>query len=637
MVGWVAFFFILASFIVAVPVFLTAAGVIPTQDPSLHLPYEKEVSWISLGAPGIQDDLTMGVLVDGISGLLVVIVAFLCSLIVLYSIGYMAHDPGKSRFFAEMCLFILGMEGMVISSNFLEMFIFWEIMGLCSYLLIGFWYHKPEAAKAAKKAFLVTRIGDTMFFLGIVAIYFQTKTLNVETITHEIAGGHLDPRAILLPSLLLFGGAVGKSAQFPLHVWLPDAMEGPTPVSALIHAATMVKAGVFLVARMLHAGMISLEATPEAMLAVAGIGAFTALFSATMALVMTDIKRVLAYSTLSQLGYMFLALGVGALVPAMFHLLTHAFTKALLFLGAGSVIHGVGSNDMRDMGGLRNKMPATWLTMLAGSVVMAGAPFLSLFISKDEILVGAFHANEISTPLFYLPVLGIGVSPFLLLFGFGIATAFLTAFYMWRLYCLTFTGVYRGGQTPHESPWTMTVPLVILSVFALFIGLYAAFNHSVEYMVHGPTAAVVPYPQLVADDWAFVLLSGVAFFFGFLYADMRYRDKTIVAPFRIPFVPWFPVKFLQKLLRNRYYFDQVYDWVGYRLFYGAAKLARWFDEKIVDGAVNLISKLSLGGARYFRRVQSGHVGDYATYIALGAVALIVSLIFVLPRVLEAMP
>ncbi|HLF07034.1 MAG TPA: NADH-quinone oxidoreductase subunit L, partial [Thermoplasmata archaeon] len=501
MVGWIAFFFILASFFISFGVFLTVAGVIPVQDPNLDLPYEHEVTWIALGAPGTQDDLTMGVLVDGISGFLIVIVSFLCSLIMLYSVGYMAHDTGKPRFFAEMSLFIMGMEGMVISSNFLEMFIFWEIMGLCSYLLIGFWYHKPEAAKAAKKAFLTTRIGDTLFFVGIVAMYFQLHTLNVETITHEIAAGTdpaFDPRALLLPSLLLFGGAVGKSAQFPLHVWLPDAMEGPTPVSALIHAATMVKAGVFLVARMLHAGMISLEATPEAMLVIAGIGAFTAIFAATMALVMNDIKRVLAYSTLSQLGYMFLALGVGALVPAMFHLMTHAFTKALLFLGAGSVIHGVGSNDMRDMGGLKDKMPATWLTMLAGSIVMAGAPFFSLFISKDEILVGAYHANEVTSPLFTLPVLGIPVTPFLMLFGFGVATAFLTAFYMWRLYCLTFTGVYRGPQTPHESPWTMTLPLVILAVFALFVGLYAAFNHSVEFMIEGAAVVVLPYQDLLA-------------------------------------------------------------------------------------------------------------------------------------------
>ncbi|HLF07431.1 MAG TPA: hypothetical protein VI893_09745, partial [Thermoplasmata archaeon] len=251
--------------------------------------------------------------------------------------------------------------------------------------------------------------------------------------------------------------------------------------------------------------------------------------------------------------------------------------------------------------------------------------------------VGAYHANEVTSPLFTLPVLNIPVTPFLMLFGFGVATAFLTAFYMWRLYCLTFTGVYRGPQTPHESPWTMTLPLVILSVFAVLIGLYAAFNHSVEFMIEGAAVVVLPYQDLLARDWPFVLLSMAAFFIGFGYADRRYRDQTIVPPFRVPFVPFFPVKSLQRLLQNRYHIDQIYDWVGFRLVYGAALIARWFDEKIVDGVVNLISRFGLGGARSFRRIQTGHVGDYATYIALGAAALIVSIVFVLPRVLEAMP
>src|SRR5213592_4629105 len=384
--------------------------------------------------PGAE--IRIGILIDNLSALMLVVVSFLCLLIFVYSIAYMHEEEGKARYYAEVSLFATGMLGTVSADNFLQLLIFWEIMGLCSYLLIGFWYSKPEAAAAAKKAFLVTRVGDVLFLVGVLVIWNVFGTLSFGEIQGKMASLYpnpLTPQLLTLIPLLLFGGAVGKSAQFPLHAWLPDAMEGPTTVSALIHAATMVKAGVYLTARA-FIFLVPLSSAVEppftAILVIAAIGGFTTLFAATMAVVNFDIKRVLAFSTISQLAYMFLGLGAGAYLmatdpsrdsagysAALYYLFTHAFFKALLFLGAGSVIHAVHTNDMREMGGLSERMPVTSKAMLFGSLALAGIIPFSGFFSKGEILSITFDAGS-DQPMFYV------------LYAFGLITAFLTAFYV---------------------------------------------------------------------------------------------------------------------------------------------------------------------------------------------------------------
>ncbi|HWM51126.1 MAG TPA: NADH-quinone oxidoreductase subunit L, partial [Thermoplasmata archaeon] len=397
------------------------------------------------------NEIRISILIDNLSSLMLVLVSFLCLLIFVYSLAYMHQEEGKPRYYAEVSLFAAGMLGTVSADNFLQLLIFWEIMGLCSYLLIGFWYHKPEAAAAAKKAFLVTRVGDVLFLIAVLIIWSEFGTLRFNEIATRV--GLLSPQLLTLIPLLLFGGAVGKSAQFPLHAWLPDAMEGPTTVSALIHAATMVKAGVFLTARSF---IFLVPAVPgvappfTAILVIAVIGGFTTLFAASMAVVNNDIKRVLAFSTISQLAYMFLGLGAGAFLmaneavhgeplnpagysAALYHLFNHAFFKALLFLGAGSVIHAVSTNDMREMGGLSKSMPVTSKVMLFGALALAGIVPFSGFFSKGEILSLTFEAGA-GNPLFYL------------LYAFGLVTAFLTAFYAFRLWYLTFHGEYRGHE-----------------------------------------------------------------------------------------------------------------------------------------------------------------------------------------------
>src|SRR5881398_3179077 len=385
------------------------------------------------------NEIRISLLIDNLSSLMLVLVSFLCLLIFIYSLGYMHEEEGKPRYYAEVSLFATGMLGTVSADNFLQLLIFWEIMGLCSYLLIGFWYSKPEAAAAAKKAFLVTRVGDVLFLVGVLVIWNEFGTLRFNEIAPRV--GLLSPQLLTLIPLLLFGGAVGKSAQFPLHAWLPDAMEGPTTVSALIHAATMVKAGVYLTARsfiFLVPLAPGVEPPFTAILIIAGIGGFTTLFAATMAVVNFDIKRVLAFSTISQLAYMFLGLGAGAYImatevsrgeatnsagysAALYHLFNHAFFKALLFLGSGSVIHAVGTNDMREMGGLRRKMPITYATFLIATMAIAGVPFLSGFYSKEAILTQALAFGIYKGGAFLLP------------FCFGMLTAGLTAFYMFRI------------------------------------------------------------------------------------------------------------------------------------------------------------------------------------------------------------
>src|SRR5882762_5597526 len=464
------------------------------------------------------NEIRISILIDNLSSLMLVLVSFLCLLIFIYSLGYMHEEEGKPRYYAEVSLFATGMLGTVSADNFLQLLIFWEIMGLCSYLLIGFWYHKPEAAAAAKKAFLVTRVGDVLFLVAVLIIWNEFGTLSFEGIRSRMASLYPDPltpQLLTLIPLLLFGGAVGKSAQFPLHAWLPDAMEGPTTVSALIHAATMVKAGVYLTARafiFLVPFAPGVEPPFTAILVIAAIGGFTALFAATMAVVNTDIKRVLAFSTISQLAYMFLGLGAGAFLmatevsrgaevssagysAALYHLFNHAFFKALLFLSAGSVIHAVNTNDMREMGGLSKAMPTTSRVMLFGSLALAGIIPFSGFFSKGEILSVTFDA-------------GAENAGFYLLYAFGLITAFLTAFYAFRLWFMTFHGEYRGQAHAHESPRVMTYPLIILAGFALVSGLLAypmgGFGNLVFF---GRPEAVLPLVGVPFQDY---LLEGLS-------------------------------------------------------------------------------------------------------------------------------
>src|SRR3954466_14403693 len=409
----------------------------------------------SHGVGGVGRDFTVdiGFFVDNLTACLLIVVTTIGLLVHIYSIGYMSHDPGYWRFFAYLNLFMFSMLLLVLASSFLVVFVAWELVGLCSYLLIGFWYRKRSAALAAKKAFIVNRVGDVGFILGIMLIFVSLGTLDIREVIERI--GELDATTITIIALLIFAGAMGKSAQFPLHVWLPDAMEGPTPVSALIHAATMVNPGIYLVAR---ANPIFAHAQ-SALVVVAAIGIFTAILAASIAMTQTDIKRVLAYSTLSQLGYMFAAFGVGAWTAAIFHLMTHGFFKGLLFLGSGSVIHAVHEEqDMRRMGGLSEKIPITYVTMLIGSIAISGIPPLSGFFGKDEILGQSW------------------IFGFQLVSIIGYVVALMTAFYMFRLMGLTFWG--RSRVDPHveprihESPRVMTTPLILLAIPSVFLGIF---------------------------------------------------------------------------------------------------------------------------------------------------------------------
>src|SRR5467141_52871 len=565
------------------------------------------------------NEIRISILIDNLSSLMLVLVSFLCLLIFIYSLGYMHEEEGKPRYYAEVSLFATGMLGTVSADNFLQLLIFWEIMGLCSYLLIGFWYHKPEAASAAKKAFLVTRVGDVLFLAGILVIWNVFHAFRFEDIIRQIPvlwGGAYTPQLALLIPLFLFGGAVGKSAQFPLHTWLPDAMEGPTTVSALIHAATMVKAGVYLTARsfiFLVPLAPGVQPPFTAILVIAGIGGFTALFAATMAVVNHDIKRVLAFSTISQLAYMFLGLGAGAYVmatqssrgqevnsagysAALYHLFNHAFFKALLFLSAGSVIHAVNTNDMREMGGLSKAMPITSRVMLFGSLALAAIIPFSGFFSKGEILSVTFDA-------------GAENAGFYLLSAFGLITAFLTAFYAFRLWFMTFHGDYRGHAHAHESPRVMTYPLIILAGFALVSGLLAypmgGFGNLVFF---GRPDAVLPLVGVPLQDYLLEGLSlGVAVL-GIALAWSIYATKRIPAE---RFTATRGGAFLHRMLSRRYWIDEVYDAFGRIVIYGLARGMDWFDRKVIDGIVNAVGRGGLVAARatdvFDRRVIDGAV------------------------------
>jgi proton-translocating NADH-quinone oxidoreductase chain L len=570
-----------------------------------------------------------GILIDPLAIVMLLMVTFVCTMIHTYALGYMEGDPGMARYFAEAGLFTAAMLGLVFSDNLLQLFIFWELVGLCSYLLIGFWYRKPSAASAAKKAFLVTRVGDVMFLAGIVLLYTNMVKLNLvlpegayllqfQTIYDSLT--LIPPDQLTWIAVLLFGGAVGKSGQFPLHVWLPDAMEGPTTVSAMIHAATMVTAGVYLVARMFPL----FYAAPNALMVVAYIGGFTALFAATMGLVMFDIKRVLAYSTVSQLGYMMAGLGVGAAVGAsavgvsMFHLIGHSFFKALLFLCAGSVIHAVGTNDMREMGGVLKHMKWTGLTMLAGSLTLAGFPMTTGFFSKEEVIAAAYEHGA----------LGLGWVPYV----FALVAALLTAIYTFRLWFSIFDGEPRSDYHKHESPWIMLGPLVILALFALFMGMpsqenfYEYVGNNFEhYGVDFEELAVIGghhvehgvemHEPLVIKILPIILGVGGILIAALFYSRWKRFDPGMVTSERDP---------LRKILLKRYYQNEIYTlWFAEKVVYGIALVSNMIDLKIIDGTVNKISAISVGFGGTLRKVQTGVIQNYLTAIVLGLAVLLI--------------
>ncbi len=584
-------------------------------------------TWVPAG------DFTVdfGFYVDQLTAVLLIVVTTIGMLVHVYSIGYMAHDPGKWRFFAYLNLFMVSMLVLVLADNFLLVFAGWELVGLSSYLLIGFWYRRRTAALAAKKAFIVNRVGDAGFALGIMAIWANLHTLDMQQVFAAIGG--LPHGTIALIALLLFCGAVGKSAQFPLHVWLPDAMEGPTPVSALIHAATMVNAGVYLVAR---ANPIFGRA-PEVMTLVAAIGIFTAILAASIALTQTDIKRVLAYSTLSQLGYMFAGLGVGAWTAAIFHLMAHGFFKGLLFLGSGSVIHAVhDEQDMRRMGGLWRRIPITYWTMLIASVAIAGIPPLAGFFSKDEILGGAFKSG------------------FYWVWAIGFVVAGMTAFYMFRLMGMTFWGSSRVDPEVephiHESSRSMTGPLVLLAIPSVLLGLAIGFPPEsgllhqwlkpvFEATIVQSGRAEAAYTFFGLDGGLFILTVGVAALgivlawrlFGVEIPGLGLRRAP--EPERVERLATAnePTRFLYRASLNKWWFDDLYHLLFVVIGGHLAQLAFWFDRTVVDGTVNGVGTLTSDAGLRLRRVQTGHVQNYALGIALGLLLMAGSYLLITAR------
>jgi len=506
-------------------------------------------------------------------------------LIHIYSIGYMAHEAGYYRFFAYLNLFLFFMLVLVMAANYLLLFVGWEGVGLSSYLLIGFYFLRRTATTAANKAFIVNRIGDFGFLLAMLAIFIAFGSLDFAAVFP--AAAEKTPAVLTIIALLLLAGACGKSAQFPLYVWLPDAMAGPTPVSALIHAATMVTAGVYLVAR----SSAIFASAPEAMTAMAAIGLFTAVFAATIALAQNDIKKVFAYSTVSQLGYMFLAAGVGAYAAGVYHLVTHAFFKALLFLGAGSVIHALaGEQDLRRMGGLRKKIPVTFWTMICAGVAIAGVPPFAGFFSKDAILLAA---HERGPWMYWL----------------GVATAAMTAFYVFRAIFLAFFGEYRGEAHPHESPSVMTIPLVILAALSLAGGWL--------FDVPGFLGA-----REAAHESALVAISVIAGLAGIALAYVLY-----VARPALPGVLAERLGGIYRLIYNKYFVDEIYGaaFVGPVVAGSRELLWRGLDAGLIDGLVNGIGSRarSLGGV--LRRMQSGNIRSYATWVLFGSLIVILGL------------
>jgi NADH-quinone oxidoreductase subunit L len=614
--------------VTAVALFFSGAAflwalVVAARFSSLTLPYQEFFAhWIRVGSPGLRDYFSadFAFYLDQLSLVMLLVVTGVGFLIHIYSVGYMWDDPSYYRFFSYLNLFMFFMLTLVLAGNYLQMFIGWEGVGLASYLLIGFWFTKDSAASAGKKAFIVNRIGDFGFLIALFLLIKHFGSLNFDQVfgavvplQSETTGAGL----LTAIGILLMIGACGKSAQIPLYVWLPDAMEGPTPVSALIHAATMVTAGVYMVAR----SHVIFERAPMALMVVAIIGTLTAFFAATIGIAQTDIKKVLAYSTISQLGYMFMACGVGAFSAGIFHLMTHAFFKGLLFLGAGSVIHAVGGEqDMRKMGGLKSFIPWTFLTMGIATLAIAGVPPLAGFWSKDEILWKAYQVS----PVYW---------------GIGVVTAFITSFYMFRLLYMTFFGDYRGAQVgahgshghdanehgePHESPMVMLVPLMILALLSLVGGFVGWGNHFENFLapVFGATDAVE-----TASHGTELLLMGVSVavaLLGWWLAYLLYCKR-----------PELPQRIADSLgsvyqaVVHKYYIDELYAVLFVKPLIDGSTRILWqdVDRKIIDAAVNDTGD----GARHVsdkvRHMQSGNIRSYAGWIAAGSAVVIAFMIW----------
>jgi NAD(P)H-quinone oxidoreductase subunit 5 len=594
-------------------------------------PTEVLFNWASAGNFNLQ----MGFRVDALGAVMLSLVTTIAVLVMVYSDGYMAHDKGYVRFFTYLALFSSSMLGLVISPNLLEIYVFWELVGMCSYLLVGFWYDRDGAANAAQKAFVVNRVGDFGLLLGILGLFWATGSFGFEEIgsrlQEAVAGGSLPNAAAILLCLLVFMGPMAKSAQFPLHVWLPDAMEGPTPISALIHAATMVAAGVFLVARLQPV----YEPFPAVQATIAVVGTITLVLGASIALTQMDLKKGLAYSTVSQLGYMMLAMGCGAPVAGMFHLVTHAFFKAMLFLGSGSVIHAmeevvghepVLAQDMRLMGGLRKYMPITSTTFLIGCVAIAGIPPLAGFWSKDEIL-------------------GVAFGSFPLLWVAGFITAGMTAFYMFRLYFLTFEGEFRGGDKalqaqllaaagkppgdgdghghashPHESGWQMAMPLAVLAVPSVLVGLLGTpwnsrFGNLLDPQEAAEVAEHFSWSEFLPLAGASVAISVAGISVAVLAYALHKIDLATAVAARFPA--------LNAFLANKWYLDAIND----KLFVqGSRKLAKSVlevDSKVVDGVVNLTGLVTLGSGEGLKYFETGRAQFYALIVFGGVIALVV--------------
>ena len=567
--------------------------------------------------------ISVGVLLDPLTSVMLVMIGIVSFSVQIYSLSYMkkptpaAHFQDYPRYFAYMSLFTASMFGLVLSQNLIQMFVFWELVGLCSFLLIGFWYDRPAAAAAAKKAFIITRIGDFGFLLALLYLFANSAAFTAHGMNpfdiHDlnVAASFLPPVMVTWTALGIFAGAVGKSAQFPLHTWLPDAMEGPTPVSSLIHAATMVAAGVFLVARMFPL----FEQSTTALNTVAVIGGGTAIFAATMGLAATDIKRVLAHSTVSQLGYMMLALGLGAPSVAIFHLINHAFFKCLLFLGAGSVSHATGTFDMRRMGGLRKKMPVTYTTTLIAGISLIGIFPLAGFWSKEEILTVAWAG---STPGAFI------------LFSTALISVFLTALYIFRLIYMTFHGTFRGADSvpnnhsPHtgihlqESPLPMIIPMICLSLAAIFSGfllnspleILTIPSHWLAHFLEGST----PHASLLVTILSTLLATS-----GIVVATIIYHSRLSSG-----------LKLLSALnrftpvLSQRYYFDHLYERFIVRtiLFRGLSKISDWFDTRIVDGTVDFIAWGGRNVGKLGAQLQTGQIQIYGVSITLGVITML---------------
>lgn len=561
-------------------------------------------SWIRSGSLTIP----FSFLIDELSLIMLLIVTGVGLLIHIYSIGYMKGDEGFARFFSYLNLFIFFMLLLVLGSNYVVLFTGWEGVGLCSYLLIGFWFKNPTYNKAANKAFIMNRIGDLGFLLGIILIFITFGSVSFDHVFTAASGIPDNQPVIIAITMLLFVGAVGKSAQIPLYTWLPDAMAGPTPVSALIHAATMVTAGIYMVVR----SNILYSIAPATLEVIAIIGTATALFAATIAMKQTDIKKVLAYSTVSQLGYMFVALGVGAYSTAIFHVTTHAFFKALLFLAAGSVIHAVGGEqDIRNMGGLKKKLPTTFFVFMIGTLAITGIPPLAGFFSKDEILAKVYSQN--STLFVILAI-----------------TSVLTALYMFRLLFLTFYGTFRGTGDQekhlHESPPVMTGPLILLAVLSTiggFMGLPAIFSE--HHLLDQYLAPILSTPASFASsevshafEWLLIGTSVLLLVVIIAWSYTRYVSKK-----KIPSLQLSEQDFISKILYNKYYIDELYEGIIVKPLKGIGRICwNFIDSTLIDGSIRGLNKGLIFSSRTLRFIQTGNIGFYIFAMVFGIIAIL---------------